>query len=72
MMGQERSNNILIAIIHIILCLTMLMLISGCSHSNNQVLALFEERQMDDDRRLYGDPYKNLNRQNYIQYYVVY
>jgi hypothetical protein len=59
-------------IVHIILCLTVLMLISGCSYSNNQVLALFKERQMDDDQRLYGNPYESLNQQNYIQFYVTY
>ena len=59
-------------IIHIILCLTVLMLISGCSHSHNQVLVLCKERQMDDDRRLYGNPYDSLNQQIYIQFYVTY
>ena len=71
-MGQDRSDNILIAIIHIILCLTMLMLISDCSGSHDQVLTLCKERQMDDDLRLYGNPYESLNRQNYIQFYVTY
>jgi hypothetical protein len=72
MIGQDRSGSILIALIHIILCLTMLMLISGCSHSHIQVSALYKERQMDDDQRLYGDPYINLSGQNYIQFYVAY
>ena len=72
MMSQDQSNNILIAIIHIILCLTILMLISGCSHPQNQVLELCKENQMDVDRRLYGDPYKNLNRQSCIQFYFAY
>ena len=72
MMGQDRSDNILITIIHIIICLTMLMLIPGCSHSQDQVLTLCKERQMDDDLRLHGNPYESLNRKNYIQFYVTY
>ena len=52
-------------VIHIILCLAVLMLITGCSRSHNQVLVLCKERQMDDDRRLYGNPYESLNQQNY-------
>jgi hypothetical protein len=56
--------KISIIIIHIILCL--MMLITGCSRTNNQVSTLWEERQMDDDRRLYGNPYDSLNRQKYI------
>jgi hypothetical protein len=59
-------------IVHIILCLTVLMLISGCSHSDNQAWVLFKERQIDDDRRLYGNPYESLNQQIYIQFYVTY
>ena len=59
-------------VIHIILCLMVLMLISGCSHSHNQILALCKERHMDDNRRLYGNPYDSLNQQNDIQFYVTY
>jgi len=59
-------------IIHIILCFMMLILITGCSHSHNQVLALWEERHMDDDRRIYGNPYESLNGEQYIQFYVTY
>lgn len=50
----------------------MLILITGCSHSHNQVLALWEERHMDDDRRIYGNPYESLNGEQYIQFYVTY
>lgn len=52
--------------IHIILCLIVLMLMTGCSHSHNQILALWQERQMDDDRRIYGNPYESSNRQHYF------
>lgn len=54
-------------IIHIILCLMVLMLMMGCSRSHNQALALWEERQMDDDRRIYGNPYESSDRQYYIR-----
>ncbi len=59
-------------VFHIILCLIVLMLVTGCSHSHNQVLALWEERQMDDDLRLYGNPYESSNRQHYIQVHATY
>jgi hypothetical protein len=59
-------------IIHIIPCLMVLILISGCSHSHNQVLTLCKERQMNDDRRLHGNPYDSVDRQNYIQYHFAY
>jgi len=52
-------------IIHTILCLIVPMLIMGCSRSHNQVSTLWEERQMDDDRRLYGNPYYSMNQQKY-------
>jgi hypothetical protein len=39
----------------------------GCSRSHNQALALWEERQMDDDRRIYGNPYESSDRQYYIR-----
>lgn len=45
----------------------MLMLMMGCSRSHNQALALWEERQMDDDRRIYGNPYESSDRQYYIR-----
>jgi hypothetical protein len=53
-------------IIHIILCLIVLTLFTGCSHRYNQVSIFWKERQMDDDRRLYGNPYDSLNRQKCI------
>ncbi len=57
----------------IILCFMVLMLmITGCSHSHNQVLALWAERRMDDDQRIYGNPYESLNQQYYILLYTTY
>ena len=50
----------------------MLILITGCSHSHHQVLALWEERHMDDDRRIYENPYESLNRQPYIQFFAAF
>jgi hypothetical protein len=50
----------------------LLVLITGCSHSPNQAFALWEERHMDDDRRIYGNPYEDLNEQSYLQFYVTY
>jgi len=40
-----------------ILLLCLMALIAGCSHSPNGTLSLWQERQMDDDRRIYGSPY---------------
>ena len=57
-------------IIHIIFCFIVMVLIAGCSASQNQASTLWEQRQMEDDRRLYGDPYATLNRQSYIQFYT--
>lgn len=59
-------------IAHIIIFLMVLMLITGCSHSSNRALALWEERQMEDDLRIYGNPYESSNRQNYIRFYATY
>jgi hypothetical protein len=59
-------------IIHIILRLMLLTMITGCSQSDNQVLALWKERQMQDDQRIYGNPYESLNGERYIQFYAVY
>jgi len=55
-------------IIHIILCLMVLMTMAGCSLSHNGTLALWEERQMDDDLRIYGNPYESSNRQHYFRF----
>jgi hypothetical protein len=64
--SQEGGMMTISTIIHTILCLIVAMLITGCSRTQNQVSILWEERQMDDDRRLYGNPYDSLNRQEDI------
>jgi hypothetical protein len=48
------------------------MLMMGCSHSQSQVLTLLEQKQMDDDLRIYGNPYENLNGQHYFEFYASY
>ena len=48
--------------IFIILLLTLILLMTGCSHSPNQTSSLWEERQMDDNRRIHGNPYENRDR----------
>ena len=46
----------------------VLMLMTGCSHSHNRTLALWQERQMDDDLRIYGNPYESSNRQHHFRF----
>jgi len=46
----------------------VLMTMAGCSLSHNGALALWEERQMDDDLRIYGNPYESSNRQHYFRF----
>lgn len=60
--------KISIMIIQIILCLMAMMFMAGCSSSHNRILTLWEERQMDDDRRIYGNPYESSNRQHYFRF----
>jgi hypothetical protein len=59
-------------IIHVILCLMLMMLIAGCSASRNDVSTLWQERQIEDDWRLYGNPYASLNRQSYLKFYATF
>jgi hypothetical protein len=49
-----------------------LTMITGCSQSDNQELALWKEMQMEDDRRIYGNPYESSNGEHYIQFYAAY
>ena len=70
--GKSQVGDVMKIFTIIILSLMLLMLITGCSNSHNQVLALWTEQQMDDDLRLYGNPYESLNRQHYIQFYITY
>ena len=44
-------------LIIVLLCLIVLMM--GCSNSDNPSLSLWEDRQMDDDQRIYGSPYES-------------
>ena len=41
----------------VLLCLMVLMI--GCSRSFDQASSLWDERQMDDDRRIHGNPYES-------------
>ena len=50
----------------------LMLMITGCSHSHNQVSALWAERWMDDDQRIYENPYESLNRQRYIQFHATF
>jgi hypothetical protein len=40
----------------ILLCL--MIQTAGCSNSHNPSSALWQERQMDDDQRIHGNPYE--------------
>jgi hypothetical protein len=55
-----------------IILFMVLMLITGCSRSHNHVLALWEDRQMDDDLRIYGNPYESTYGEHYIQFYITF
>jgi len=46
----------------IIVMLFLMALMMGCSNSDNRALSLWEERQMDDDQRIYGNPYESSDR----------
>jgi len=43
----------------IIALLFVIALMMGCSNSDNPSLSLWEDRQMDDDQRIYGSPYES-------------
>jgi hypothetical protein len=55
--GKSRERDIMKILMIIILCLIVLM--AGCSRSCYRGEALWQERQMEDDRRIYGNPYKS-------------
>jgi len=42
-----------------IVLLFLMALIIGCSNSDSRALSLWEDRQMDDDQRIYGSPYES-------------
>ena len=48
--------------ISIIVLLCLIALMMGCSHEDNRASSLWEVRQMDDDQRIYGNPYESLNQ----------
>ena len=58
-------------IIYMILCLMVLMMV-GCSESHNRALALWVERRMEDDQRIYGNPYETSEQQHYILFHITY
>jgi Na+-transporting methylmalonyl-CoA/oxaloacetate decarboxylase gamma subunit len=45
-----------------IVLLFLIAMMMGCSNSHNRSFSLWEDRQMDDDQRIYGNPYKNTDR----------
>jgi hypothetical protein len=45
--------------ISIIVLLCLMTLMVGCSQSHNPVSSLWKERQMDDNQRIYGNPYES-------------
>jgi len=45
--------------ISMILLLFLIAMLMGCSNSHSRALSLWEDRQMDDDQRIYGSPYEN-------------
>ena len=48
--------------ISIIVLLCLMALLMGCSLLPKQTSFLWKERQMDDNRRIYGNPYENPDR----------
>jgi hypothetical protein len=54
---QSRIRDVMKILIVIILFL--MVQIVGCSHSCYPGESLWQERRMEDDRRIYGDPYKS-------------
>ena len=49
--------------IFIIVLLCLMTLMMGCLRSFDQASSLWEERQMDDDRRIHGNPYESPQNQ---------
>jgi ABC-type phosphate/phosphonate transport system substrate-binding protein len=56
----------------IIILLSLIVLMTGCSNSSYRASSLWQERQMDDDLRIYGNPYENSNRSLGIQLPAIY
>ena len=49
--------------ISIIVLLCLIVLMMGCSHEDNRASSLWEDRQMEDDQRIYGSPYEGPQNQ---------
>jgi len=47
----------------IIVLLFLIAMMMGCSNSDNRAFSLWEDRQMDDDQRIYGSPYEGPQNQ---------
>jgi hypothetical protein len=45
--------------ISIIVLLCLMTFMVGCTQLHNPASSLWKERQMDDNRRIYGNPYEN-------------
>ncbi len=58
--GEFRVRDIMKILIIIILCL--IVLVVGCSDCCCPGLSLWEKRRMDDDQRIYGNPYEERDR----------
>jgi len=54
---KPRVGDVMKILIVGLLCLIVLMM--GCSNSDSPSLSLWQERQMDDDQRIHGNPYEN-------------
>ena len=52
----------------IIIILSLFVLIMGCLDCGEPGLSLWEKRQMDDDQRIYGNPYEGRDRWEDIHY----
>ena len=46
----------------VVILLLLMILMVGCSQLYNPTSSLWKERQMDDNRRIYGNPYENPDR----------
>ena len=55
--GKSPVRDIMKILIIIILCL--IALVVGCSDCCDPGLSLWEKRRMDDDQRIYGNPYES-------------
>jgi hypothetical protein len=59
--APSRVGDVMKILIVVLLC--FIVLIMGCSYSDIRALSLWEDRQMDDDQRIYGSPYDDPQNQ---------